>query len=486
MNSGTLTTSGADKISDSSAVTVNSGGTFSLGGNETVGSIAGAGDFSLNAYTLTAGGDNSSTTVSGAITGTGSFEKTGTGSTSLSGNNTYTGATTISSGTLSVESESAIANTSGTSMGNGTGFTYNGSTGAISRSFAITSGTGTLRNSGGGILSLTGTLSKDGTTLKLAQGAFNITGSIIGSNANSDLVVDGANAILNGINTYNGPTYLLNNATLTANATGALPTQTRSAVTMDDTGTGGSTLALGSSQAIASLTGAASSNVTLGSNTLTIGSNSDNTTFGGQISGTGNLVKDEASTQVLSGSNTFTGNTTVNSGTLQVNATNALQNTTHVDVNGGSFLVTASDAVNDDADINLNGGTLAMDGTVGEVVGLLTLSANSTLDMGTGNAWVSFAGLVAQLTDTTRLNIYNYTPGLDAVYFRDSTNVENSLNYITFYSDLGQTSLGNSLFSAPEVHTTIVPETSTTISAIILLGGLALTFIRKTRRSKSI
>ena len=122
--------------------------------------------------------------------------------------------------------------------------------------------------------------------------------------------------ILNGINTYNGPTYLLNGATLTANATGALPTQTRSAVTMDVSGTGGSTLALGSSQAIASLTGAASSNVTLGSNTLTIGSNTDNTTFAGQISGPGDLVKDGASQQVLSGVNTFTGNTTINNGTL--------------------------------------------------------------------------------------------------------------------------------------------------------------------------
>ena len=291
--------------------------------------------------------------------------------------------------------------------------------------------------------------------------------------------------ILNGINTYNGPTYLLNGATLTANATGALPTQTRSAVTMDVSGTGGSTLALGSSQAIASLTGAASSNVTLGSNTLTIGSNTDNTTFAGQISGPGDLVKDGASQQVLSGVNTFTGNTTINNGTLQVNATNALQNTMHVDVNGGSFLVTASNSVNDNAAINLNGGTLAMDGTVGEVVGALTLSANSTLDMGTGSAWISFAGLVAQLTNTTRLNIYNYTIGSDAVYFANSASVENSLNYITFYSDLGQTSLGNAFFNAPQVHTAIVPETSTTVSAIILLSGLALMFIRKSQRGKS-
>ena len=226
-------------------------------------------------------------------------------------------------------------------------------------------------------------------------------------------------------------------------------------------------------------------NAATGTLALSILDSADNTTFAGQISGTGDLVKDGTSQQVLSGVNTYTGNTTVNSGTLQVSAPNALQNTTHVDVNGGSFLVTASDAVNDNAAINLNEGTLAMDGTVGEVVGALTLSANSTLDMGTGNAWISFAGLVAELTNTTRLNIYNYTIGSDAVYFANSANVENSLNYITFYSDLGETSLGNSFFSAPQMHTAIVPETSTTVSAIILLGGLALMFIRKTRPGKS-
>ena len=75
-----------------------------------------------------------------------------------------------------------------------------------------------------------------------------------------------------------------------------------------------------------------------------------------------------------------------------------------------SFLVTANDAVNDNAAINLGGGTMALNGNVGEVVGQLKLSANSTLDMGTGNSWVSFAGLGALLDNATRLNVYNYTP----------------------------------------------------------------------------
>jgi autotransporter-associated beta strand protein len=162
----------------------------------------------------------------------------------------------------------------------------------------VTSGTGTLRNTGGGVLTLGGTLSKNGTTLAFGGGSFNVTGSIVGSAPNSDLVVDTAIVTLNGANTYNGPTFIRNGSSLTANVVNALPTANgRTAVTMDDTGSGSSTLALGTSQSVASLTGAASSNVTLGANTLTIGTTSGNTTFAGIISGTGNLVKDGDSTQ---------------------------------------------------------------------------------------------------------------------------------------------------------------------------------------------
>jgi hypothetical protein len=127
---------------------------------------------------------------------------------------------------------------------------------------------------------------------------------------------------------------------------------------------------------------------------------------------------------------------------------------------------------------------MGFNGTVGDAVGLLTLSANSTLDMGTGNAWVSFAGLVAQLTNTTRLNVYNYTPGSDAVYFRDSTNVAGSLNYITFYSDFGVTSLGNAFFSPPELHSAVVPEPGTYIIGLILLvGSLVNPFYQMSRKT---
>ena len=78
------------------------------------GSISGAGAFYLGANTLTAGGNNLSTTVSGVISdcgptgldcvslgaNPGSLVKIGTGTLTLSGANTYTGGTTISGGTV--------------------------------------------------------------------------------------------------------------------------------------------------------------------------------------------------------------------------------------------------------------------------------------------------------------------------------------------------------------------------------------------------
>ena len=79
-----------------------SGSTGPTGDNKlTAGSIGGAGVFQLGANELTVGGNNFSTEVSGAIVGTGSLVKVGTGTLTLSGNANL-GGTTIDGGTLAV------------------------------------------------------------------------------------------------------------------------------------------------------------------------------------------------------------------------------------------------------------------------------------------------------------------------------------------------------------------------------------------------
>src|SRR5947209_4857281 len=83
------------------------GGTFDisgLGANLVTGSIAGAGTYSIGSQLLTVGGNGTSTTVSGVISGAnGRLAKVGTGTLTLSGVNTYTGLTDVIGGTLIVD-----------------------------------------------------------------------------------------------------------------------------------------------------------------------------------------------------------------------------------------------------------------------------------------------------------------------------------------------------------------------------------------------
>ncbi len=75
-------------------------------------------------------------------------------------------------------------------------------------------------NAGGGALTLTGGLVKNGTTLTIAGGGrVNVNAiGISGASASSDLVVDGTTLVVNASSNYNGPTTVQNSGVLIANA----------------------------------------------------------------------------------------------------------------------------------------------------------------------------------------------------------------------------------------------------------------------------
>ena len=498
LGSGALTLAGGTTIDNTSGAAialttnnpVNVNGNLTFGGSNDLNLGSGAVTLSANPQVTLNG--TSTLTIGGAISGASDLTKAGTGTMVLAGSNNFTGALTVSGGIVSLATNTAVAGTSGVNLSAGTGLTYTGGAATIDRNITVTNGTGTLRNTGGGTLNLSGNLSKNGSVLTLAGGSFNITGVISGASANSDFVVDNASVVtLSNANTYDGPTFIRNGSTLNANVVGALPTtvivngvstSTRSAVIMDDTGTGSSTLTLAASQQIASLTGAASSGVSLAASTsLTLGTSTGTTTFAGVISGSGGLIKDGVSTQTLTGANTYTGSTSVTAGTLEVSgASGALSATSAVNINGGTLLLGGSvtDRISNTAAISLGADTnsiLQLSGAVTETLGALTLvggAAARVIDFGTTSGVLTFASLTA--TSHLPLHIWNWSGGTDRLIISSGVfGGSLTASDISFFSGSGTGLYSGATMFASGGELAPVPEASTLLAVLGLIVPLA-------------
>src|SRR5262249_955523 len=119
-----------NQIADSAAVTVSASGlldmSYLFGASDTFGSLARTGNLFLGLNNLTVGGNNTTTTFSGLITGFGasSLFKQGSGELFLNGNSpNFLGSIIVSSGILSVNgslpASPVTVNTGGTLSGNG-------------------------------------------------------------------------------------------------------------------------------------------------------------------------------------------------------------------------------------------------------------------------------------------------------------------------------------------------------------------------------
>ena len=296
VSAGTLNMTGT--LSDSTAVTVNSGATYIVNTSDTIASLAGAGNAVLNAN-LTFG-NGVDTTVSGIISGTGSLIKQGNSTVTLSNANTYSGTTTINVGSLAI--------------------------------------TGTLGNG-----SYASTITNDGVLAINSSSNQTLDGIIIGTGS---LIKQGNSTVtLSNANTYSGTTTV---SAGTLNMTGTLSDST--AVTVNS----GATYIVNTSDTIASLAGAG--NAVLNAN-LTFGNGVD-TTVSGIISGTGSLTKAGAGALTLSNANTYSGDTVINAGTLLLGASDVIANTSNVVINGGTLNLGAhSDAVGA-VTVGINGGSI--------------------------------------------------------------------------------------------------------------------------------
>ncbi|MGB0468283.1 MAG: autotransporter-associated beta strand repeat-containing protein [Pontibacterium sp.] len=382
--------------------------------------------------------DGTTLTSSGVLSGAANLAKSGAGTLQLDGTNTYSGTTTVTAGTIQVASDAnlgtgdltlnggklattaTLAMTRNIALGANHG-EIDTADGTTLTSSGVLSGAANLAKSGAGTLQLDGTNTYSGTTTvtagtiqvasdanlgtgdlilnggKLATTADLTTTRAININANSEINVANNTTLtsegeLSGaaelLKSGNGILFLKGSTTYTGDTTidgGILKLATNKTLGTGVVTLNGGTLQVADSDTI-------SAEFALDENNGTIDSAGNDTTFSGDLSGNGDLTKKGEGVLTLAGSNSYTGDTTVTAGTLQVSSdTNLGADTSNITLDGGTLASTASMSTSRNINLGAGNGEIAVaDGTTFTSAG--TLTGTSTLNKsGTGTLQLSGA-----------------------------------------------------------------------------------------------
>lgn len=487
----------------------------------------------LNSNLVVAQGSSGGLTISGNRTGTGGFTKEGSGMMQFTGNSTYTGPTAINDGRLRSWTAGGLPGGVGSpvvAIGDGLGVAdsavldLRGSMG-VSNAIAVNvasdgrleqfnyihvrllsaAGTGEIRlnTSVGNSLEFLGSgAAYDSTFAGQITGGMTTTGvpdpnpaptpsSRINKTGTSTLTLSGANSYLSRTFISNGAINAASNTALGSSLTnqgtyvyssGSL--QVSNNVTLAEplflNGTG-----FGGNGALRSLSGNntlsgplafgwSGTGVPAAPTAVSVDAGST-LTISGSITGSANATKLGNGTLRLTGSNTYSGATSVNGGTLQLASSGTAIAGSSLTVNsGGTLLLGASNQISNSSNLTLAGGTFSTGPGYSEQLGTLTLSANSTISLGAGVHNLMFgASNLALWSPTAILSIAGWLGdpmgGTAGRIFFGSNASGLTLDQLSRVEFIGPGYTGAQLLATGELVPMAVPEAETVFSAALLL-----------------
>lgn len=353
---GTLILTGTNSYSGGTTV---SAGILQVGSGSLAGSL-GSGGVAINAGTTLVFDSSASQNVANVLSGAGSLIKRGSGTLTLSGTNSFTGAVSLNGGSLQLNGGSSIGDLAAVSLATGTnlGVSSNETIGSLSGAGTVVlqsdavltiggnnnstvfggslTGIGGVTKTGSGTFIYTGTGNFQG-TLTISGGTLQLGDNTTTGAINGGPIVNNASLVFNRSNDNSVNALISGTGTVTKQGTNTLTVTGANSYSGGTTISGG-TLQLGSGSTVGSL---GTGGVTISSGT-TLLSNSSGAQSVGALSGSGSLVQSGTGVLTLTAAASgFTGTTTINAGTIAISSGNAL-GTGGIDVRGGGLQTNAT------------------------------------------------------------------------------------------------------------------------------------------------